>query len=160
MAELYGTVIEGIGEGDERSLDRLYGRLDPGFDALPQATSKTDATLERILRDLPDAIVGPMASPTNFVMIFAAAAHSAFGIPPGVIADDMPPRDEAALSDPRAAVVNLLRLAEVIEMDEPPEAQPARRFWLASHSSTQRAASRRTRFPLYFEALKPQPLRV
>ncbi len=160
MAELYGTVIEGLGEGGETALNRLYGRLDPGFDGLDEATDFVNAVLTRVQQQLGEAVVGPLASPTNFVMVFAASAHAMRGIPSGIMGDDMPAREEDALSDQGSAVSNLARLAEVIEMDEPPEAPDARRFWIASNSSTQRASSRRTRFPLYYRAMLPRAIRL
>jgi len=160
MAELYGTVVEGLGEGGESAINKLYGRLDPGFDGLDEATRAVDAVLGRIRDQLGDALVGPMVSPTNLVMVFAAVAHATRGIPPGIMADDMPDRDPEAFSDPIKAVANLARVAEVIEMDEPPQSPGARRFWLASKSSTQRASSRRTRFPIYYRALLPKAIRL
>lgn len=160
MAEFYGTVVEGLGEGGEAALNRLYGRLDPGLDGLEDVTHAVDLVLQRVRDDLGEAIVGPLASPTNFVMVFAAAAHSLMGIPPGIMGDEMPERDELALTDPARAVANLGRLAEMIELDEPPQSPNSRRFWLASKSSTQRAASRRTRFPIFYRALLPRAIRL
>ncbi len=160
MAEMYGTVVEGLGEGGERALNRLYGRLDDGFDGLDAATDSVNSVLSRLNEQLGEAVVGPLASPSNFVMMFAATAHAVSGIPSGIMGNDMPAREQGALSDQGRAISNLARLAELIEMDEPPQSPGARRFWLASKSSTQRASSRRTRFPIYYNALLPRAIRL
>ena len=90
-------------------------------------------------------------------MLFAALAHAIYGIPTGDIGEDqMPSRDEKALSDKNAARDNLLQLASIMEAEDLPRDFEA--FWLAAKASTQRIASRRPRFLLFYQALLPTPL--
>ncbi len=75
------------------------------------------------------------------------------GIPDG----DLKPEELAGLpnamfNDLDHVRENLFLLADMISAEDEPEA-PFATFWKASHSSTQRIASRRIRFPFYVRAL-------
>jgi len=150
MGELYGILLDGLGEGDERALDKLYSKYDTAFPSeLEQDTqSKLKSTLDRLLGDVGGAVEGPLASRPHFAMLFAAVAHREVGTPAGLV-DAMPNRDEPALQDPVTAIANLLRLAEIIESDAPPKNDEAKLFWQAPRAATVRVASRRARFPFF-----------
>lgn len=161
MGELYGILLDGLGEGDERALDKLYTKYDKAFPSeLEEATqSKLKRTLDRLLSDVGGAIEGPLASRPHFALLFAAVAHREVGLSAGIV-DVMPSRDEPALQDPDVAIANLLMLAEVIESDAPPENDDTKLFWQASRAATVRAASRRARFPFFWRALLPEPIQL
>ena len=161
MAELYGILLDGVTDGDERALDRLYSKYDKDFTTKREQDTKQrlQDTLKRILADVGDAVDGPLASRPHFVLLFAAVAHCTVGLPKGLI-EEMPERDDAALSDPATAMANLLQLAEVIESDTPPISEGARAFWTASRGATVRIASRRVRFRFFWEALFPEPIEL
>jgi hypothetical protein len=161
MAELYGILLEGIGEGDERALDKLYAKYDKAFpNEFEQETqAKLKTTLDRLLEDLGGAIEGPMASRPHFALLFAAVAHHEVGIPQGLV-EAMHDREEPALQYPETAISNLLRLAEIIESDVPPENAETKLFWQASRAATVRVASRRARFPFFWRALLPEPIQL
>jgi hypothetical protein len=161
MAELYGILLDGIGEGDERTLDKLYAKYDKMFPPeLEQGSQdRLKRTLDRLLEDLGEAIEGPLASRPHFSVLFAAVAHREVGIPDGII-EAMPDRDEPALADPPTAVANLLRLGEVIQSDAPPEKADTKSFWQASRAATVRVASRRVRFHFFWRALLPEPIQL
>ena len=91
-------------------------------------------------------------------MLFAAVAHAKFGIPPGDVRDDMPPRDERALTDVAAAVANLSTLADMLDRDNDEVPDRFNDFRLASAGSTQRIRSRRVRFQMSCKALLPDPI--
>jgi len=91
-------------------------------------------------------------------MVFAAAAHAILGLPEGDMGDDLPERDNRALSDIESAIYNLSMLADALDM--PPEKVPTHlhEFRLASAGTTQRIKSRRIRFPATYQALLPNPI--
>jgi hypothetical protein len=160
MAELFGILLEGVAEGDERTLDKLYAKYDKDFptEREQETRERLRRTLERLFEDLSEAIEGPLASRPHFVLLFAAVAHGEVGLPPGLL-EEMPARD-GALQDPGVAVANLLQLAEIIESDTPPEDEESRKFWAASRAATVRISSRRVRFPFFWRALRPEPIHL
>ena len=93
-------------------------------------------------------------------MLFAAVAHAKFGIPTGDMADDMPTRDERALTDVAAAVANLSVLADTLDRDTDEIQIPdrLREFRLASAGTTHWIRSRRVRFQVFCKALLPDPI--
>jgi hypothetical protein len=62
------------------------------------------------------------------------------------------------LGDTALAVENIRKLSNIIEQDEPPEERKFMDFWRASSGTTQRIASRKVRFPMYYKALLPRRL--
>ena len=159
MAELFGILLEGVRDGDERWLDRLYAKHEKEFPDEDATKQRLRASLERLLGELGDVVQGVLASRPHFVLLFAAVAHRVVGIPAGAV-ENMPNRDMPALQDPAMAVANLIQLAEIIESDEPPESEKAKAFWAASRAATVRAASRAVRFLVFWEALLPEPLQL
>src|SRR5207245_4172673 len=62
MAELYGILLEGLGEGDERALDKRYAKYDKAYpnDLEQETQTKLKTTLDRLLEDLGGAIERPL----------------------------------------------------------------------------------------------------
>jgi len=161
MAEIYGILLDGVAEGDERALDRLYTKYDKAFtsEQVQETRDRLERSLVRLIDDLGEAIVGPLARRPHFVLVFAAVAHAEVGLRPGLI-EQMPAREKRVLKDPAIAVSNLLQLGEIIESDTPPEDEGAREFWTASRGATVRIGSRRVRFSFFWRALLPEPLQL
>lgn len=160
VSEMFGILLQGVTDGGDRKIDQLYDKYDKNPDKNPwdqeKIVAKLDSVLELAVKSIGDAIVGTLARPPHFLMLFAALAHALVGIPPGEMADRMPKRREDALSDIGGALANLERLEDVVGADEPE--REFKEFWLASAGTTQRIASRKVRFPVYYRALLPMPL--
>lgn len=182
MAEMFGVLLEGVRDGGQPEITKLYKKYDTklvGQD-LADIVERLNNVLTYITEELAPAITGPVARAPHFLMLYAAVAHALFGIPEGQMDKDMPSKDGRALSNVSVAQENISKLSNLIESDEPildsddgsDSAEEAnselnefkitdaklRDFWIASVSSTQRIASRRVRFPIYYEALLPVPL--
>lgn len=154
MAQMLGVVLDGVIDGGQPAIDRLYKSYDGGFDRL--AIEKLDDVIQYIVENLDSVLVGPFARAPQFMMLFAAVAHARFGIPQGDLTEDeMPVRDERALTDLVAARSNLGTLLEALEVSEDEVQSRFVPLRLASVGSTQRIRSRRIRFPMIYSALLP-----
>lgn len=107
MAEMWGVVLHGLDDGDDRRLRELYKTHDAEFPEQDTARAKVDETLSFVVDNLADAIHGAIANPPHFLMLFSAVAHALHGIPPGRMADAMPARDATWLQNVEVARANL-----------------------------------------------------
>lgn len=157
-AEMFGVILEGVRDGGAGKIEALYRKYDKAFDPEGEIPKKLDAVLQFFVTEFADSLVGtPVLNSPHFLMLFAALAHAIYGIPAGDIdEDEMPPREKQALSNKNAARDNLLQLASIMDAQDPPGGFEA--FWGAAKASTQRIASRRTRFLLFYQALLPTSL--
>ncbi|MBI2331371.1 MAG: DUF262 domain-containing protein [Chloroflexi bacterium] len=156
MAELYGIILEGVSDGGQEKITKLYERLDPAFEPENEVSNRVDQVLDYFDQNLGEYLLNtPILSSPHFLMLFAALAHSIFGIPIGGL-QEIPERDPLALSNLEIARNNLNVLAATIDTQNL-DAIPAnlKDFWKASSSTTQRITSRRIRFPIYYSALLP-----
>lgn len=156
MAEMFGILLQGVTDGGERRITQLYERYEKGPWDHDVTIAKLGEAIKFLDTRLGGAITGNLARAPHFLMLFAAVAHALVGISSGDMGAQMPERDPRALSDMDTALVNLTRLEGVISQDEPE--RKFREFWLASSGTTQRIASRRIRFPVYYQALLPVSL--
>jgi Protein of unknown function DUF262 len=160
MAELFGVLLTGVRDGGQPKILKLYEQFDAAFPQEQDARHKLNQVCEFITTQLADLLLDPSASvlssEPHFLMMFAAVSHAMFGIPAGALAEAMPERDTRALSDLTQAKANLTKIAQIIsgELEE----DSLKQFFEASSSSTQRIASRRIRFPVFYRALLPDPL--
>ena len=69
-----------------------------------------------------------------------------------------PTRDPRALSDPDAAVQNLLLLADVFDLSADEVPDRLKSFKVSIAGTTQRIRSRSVRFLRLYEALLPEPV--
>jgi hypothetical protein len=153
IAEMFGIVIEGVTDGGQPKITRLYERIDKTF-VRGEVDSRVNETLKYIVDHFEEVLVNTSVSNApHLLMLFAATAHSLFGIPSGEI--ERLPERKPLVGESEAAEA-LFKIADVLSTDEPPKGAAA--FWTASSSSTQRIASRRVRFPVYFNAVTGQPL--
>lgn len=157
MAQMLGTLLEGVMDGGQPAIDRLYRQYD---DTVPDQVLKR---LDRIIEEMvvQDLILEgtPLIRGPHLLMLFAAVAHALYGIPEGAIgSDDMPQRSKDALSNVMMTKANLGALAEVIEMDENDVPTRFYAFKYASAGTTQRMRSRKPRFLQLYRALLPDPI--
>lgn len=157
MAEMFGVLLEGVKDGGQPKIDVLYRRHDSDFDTGGQEVSNIDHVVKYFLNNIAEELIDtPIMNAPHFLMLFSALAHALVGIPAGDMNEDMPDQDPDALSEIGVATENLILLASIISSDA---ATPGfEEFWRASAQSTQRIASRRIRFPIYYRALLPRPL--
>lgn len=154
MAEMFGIILDGVIDGGQPKIDKLYAKYDGGFGG--GTLSKIDTVLDFFTSNLAEDIKGTaICSGPHFLMLFAALAHELVGIPNGELTL-MPARSARALSNLAVCRNNLAQLNAVIESDD--VVSGFEDFWTASKSSTQRIASRKNRFPVFVKALLPDPI--
>ena len=153
MAQMFGIIIEGVTDGGQRRIERLYKTYDADMPAT--APQLVDRTLDYISSDLSDVMETNLARSPHLLMLFAAVAHALFGIPEGAMSDDMPKTDDAALSDVIATRRNLATLSDALDDDISHVPERFHDFLLASSGSTQRIRTRRVRFKTFYKALMP-----
>ena len=154
IAEMYGVVLEGVRDGGQPKITNLYERIDKSFERKPTEKHVHD-TLKYITSNYDDVLVqSPLSNAPHFLMLFAAVAHCRLGIPKGDL-QELPPKGKPA--SPDVAQGGLFQIANLLELDDDPPSGSAR-FKTASTSSTQRIASRQTRFPVYVAAVQGRPL--
>jgi hypothetical protein len=158
MAELFGTLLQGVQESAQPDIRALYKQYDSEFTSETTIVRRVDRALRLITTQLEDAIVGPLSSAPHFVMIFAAVAHALFGLPAGRMGKSMPKRNLAWLSDLNVVRSNLRYLASLIESGE--TTGPGGEFVEASLANMHRMRSRTVRFPVYCRALSPRALKL
>lgn len=152
MAEMFGIVIDGIRDGGQPKITALYERIDKTYER-GTVEEVVDGTLRFIVDNFDEVLVEtPLSSAPHFLMLFAATAYAGYGIPQGAIPKMPPPGPLAPLEQSEPP---LFEIGDILETDEPPASALA--FWTASTSSTQRIASRQTRFPVYVAAVQGRP---
>ena len=157
MAQMLGTVLEGVQDGGQPAINRLYNNYD---EALPNdSVFKLDETLRYMVDNLSEVLTSRMGNGPHFLLLFAAIAHALRGIPEGAMGGDlpMPDRNSRALSDIYMAIQNLVTLAEVIDAPDSDIAPRFEQFKSASSRTTQRMRSRGVRLVKISEALLPEP---
>ena len=158
MSELFGIVMDGVKDGGQPKIDKLYQLYDDSFDSNSHVVDVVNETISFITDNLAEGLRGtPIMKSPHFIMLFAAVTHAKHGIPRGDLKEgEMPVRNENAFENLDYARSNLLKLAAVIDSEHPPSGLED--FWKASRSSTQRISSRRIRFPVYYKSLLPSEI--
>ncbi len=157
MAEMYGMLLNGVTDGGQPKIDKIYERYDRNFDSDGIIPGRINDVLGYFVKELAEDLTNtPLLNAPHFLMLFAALAHARGGIPKGELGLNYPEPDNAALSNMEIAKSNLLQLASVVDSDD--VVPQFEEFWKRSRSSTQRIASRKVRFPVYYRALLPIPL--
>ena len=159
MAQLFGILIDGVKDGGQNYIERLYSKYNNEFPDALTVNESLDEVLEFICSIfITELEQSPIRNAPHFLMFFASVAHQLRGIPVGDIGDLMPQRQDGALSDIAIASNNLRALATVLEMPESDAQSMSKKmfgFWTASRRTTQRIKSRQPRFRVYCEALQP-----
>ncbi len=156
IAEMLGVLLNGVTDGGQEKITKLYADCDESFDT--EILDKLDSVLKFIATKLaPDLAGTPMIQPPHLLMLFSAVASIQVGIPRGELTAEQAKHPKSLPKDLDCARNNLGFLAAIIDDD----AEPSKafvEFWKASRSTTQRIASRRVRFPFYIRALSNIPL--
>ncbi|MXY88632.1 MAG: DUF262 domain-containing protein [Dehalococcoidia bacterium] len=159
VAQMLGILLEGVTDGGQPKIDKLYQRYDS---ELPEhCEEEFDKVCTFIVEHFSDVLNTKLGSGPHFLMVFAAVAHALLEIPDGDMKGEYPSppeRTELALSDPAVAMQNLLLLADVFDMsaDEVPER--LKNFKISIAGTTQRIKSRSERFLTIYRALLPEPV--
>ena len=159
VAQLLSVILDGVTDGGQTKINKIYERYDTHVPKNTQA--HFDKVCKYIVGNFADVLTTKVGSGPHFMMLFAAVAHALFGIPEGDMVGEFSPhpaRERSALTDVAAATTNLLRLADIF--DQPVEDVPD---WLASFKvaiagTTQRIRSRSVRFRTLYQALLPKPI--
>lgn len=158
MAEMFGIVLKGVTDGGQPKIRALYKEYEEELPEQKDVERRVDAALGVATGDLGEVLEGnTVSNAPHFLMLFAAVAHALHGIPKGDMGAEMPAASKTALKDTAIACENLVLLNRVLEGDED-ESGSLKDFYKASRSSTQRIASRRIRFPIYYRALQSRRL--
>lgn len=151
MAELFGIILDGVTDGGEPYLNKLYSRFDENLPGQERVEEKVASVLDALTRHYDDMLYGPLGRRPQFIMLFAAVAHSMLGIPVGGI-QNMPARKP--LKDSGDASAALGRLSDALTAEESADLAPdLNKFKTAAGSSTQRIKSRQVRFVALYTAL-------
>jgi hypothetical protein len=151
MADIIGVLLEGVKDGGEVYLNKLYlAQDDEVFTDVVQRRIETQMRrgFAFLDKELGDVLRGPLSRHYHLLIILAAYFHHEFGIPAGSISP-MPARAKLASSDlirDRLAVYS-----DALERDSPPVR--LEKFIEASGERPERIASRAIRFPLMAKAL-------
>ena len=159
VAQLLGILLNGVTDGGQPKIDKLYERYDS---TIPEdAEERLDAVCDYMVHNFADVLKTKLGGGPHFMMMFAVVAHALHGIPVGDMKEPypgLPSRDPRALSDIPAAALNLLALADIFDLslDEVPERLAS--FRVAIAGTTQRIRSRSQRFHTMYRALLPDPV--
>ena len=159
VAQLLGIILDGVTDGGQPKINKLYERYDSVL--RDDAVQRFDLVCDYIVRNFSDVLGTKLGSGPHFMMIFAAVAHALFGIPKGDMGGehfDLPDRDPRSLSDAVAASTNLLSLADVFDLDPDDVPERLKSFKVAIAGTTQRIRSRSLRFVTIHQALLPDPI--
>lgn len=154
IAEMYGVVLEGVTDGGQNNIDKLYRKYDKedSFDKerIENIAIKVNNFIidkfSDLLLDYPT-----FANAPHYLMLFAATSHLLYGIPKGQMGDKMPSTNMRNMPNLTNAYNNLEIIANIIDADDVPDGFI--QFYNSVKSTTQRISSRRVRFPIYFYAL-------
>ncbi len=159
VAQLLGVLLDGVTDGGQPKIDKLYERYDT---EIPNGyEEKFDKVCTFIVKNFSDVLATKLGSGPHFMMLFAAVAHALFGIPSGNLGGehpDLPARDPLALSEPTTAVQNLLLLADIFDMSTDEVPDRLKSFKVSIAGTTQRIRSRSVRFSTLYTALLPEPV--
>lgn len=161
VAQLLGIILEGVTDGGQPKIDKLYERYDS---SVPEDTEEHyDQICSFLVEHFPSVLSTKLGNGPHFMMLFAGVAYALFGLPEGDMElrpefGGMPTRDPRALNDVNVARSNLLALADVFDIsgDDVPERLAG--FKVAIAGSTQRIRSRSVRFRTIYRALLPEPI--
>ena len=159
VAQLLGIILEGVTDGGQPKIDRLYEHYDS---SVPEDTEERfDQTCSYIVQHFPAVLDTKLGNGPHFMMVFAGVAHALFGLPQGDMRPEfggMPERDPNALSDVTVARSNLLALADVFDISGEDVPERLAGFKVAISGTTQRIRSRSVRFRTIYRALLPEPI--
>lgn len=152
VSEMYGVILDGIKDGGQLNIDKLYAKYDKEFDNQADITAKIDSTIQYIIDNFAEDLAGTfLFSGPHFLMLFAAVAHGLHGI----VTDGVMglPNQRDMLNDIDKCRDNLLQIVSSYEDKNAADSELYKDFLDASSSSTHRIASRQIRFKTICNAL-------
>ena len=159
MAQMFGIMIDGVTDGGQGNINRLYSRMEHKFDNQKAITTKVDNILNYMIEQFGDILGSTsLRNAASFLMWFAAVAHGLYEIPAGDVGSDMPNERDSALTDIDSARNNLFTLADVLDTSEDHSnalSKELHLYWASSQRSTHRMSSRKPRFIINYRALQP-----
>ena len=97
VAQLLGVILNGVTDGGQPKIDKLYERYDS---AIPDdAEERFDQVCNYIVDHFSDVLGTKLGAGPHFMMIFAAVAHALFGIPVGDMGGQYPGLPARSLSE-------------------------------------------------------------
>lgn len=154
VAQLLGILLDGVIDGGQPKIEKLYEKYDSG---IPDCIEESfDSVCEYILNNFPDVLETKLGAGPHFMMLFAVVAHAKFGIPSGDMggkSPNLPDRNPRVLQDVSAAVGNLLTLADMFDLSGDDVPKRLTDFKVAIAGTTQRIKSRSVRFVTLYHAL-------
>lgn len=162
MAEMFGIILNGVTDGGQPNINKLYAKMENYFTDQDLVTKRLDSVLAYFLDNLAETLAGTsILRAPHFLMLFAALAYAIVGLPEGDVGTNLPERQSALKSDMGRVYENFTVLANILDIAEQ-EAFVQRpdlyEFRTASSGSTQRIGGRKTRFFTYFRALQSQQI--
>ena len=159
VAQLFGVILDGVTDGGQGKIDKIYERYDANVP--DDSDAQFDQVCRYIVDNFADVLATKLGSGPHFMMLFAAVAHALFGIPEGDLVgaySPHPARETSALTDLDFATANLMRLADIFDksVDETPDRLKS--FKVAIAGTTHRIKSRSVRFRTLYQALLPDPI--
>lgn len=151
VAQLMGILVDGVRNGGDPYIKKLYKAYDQKFADRSLIEERTSAVLDALLNDYGDILRAGLGRSPQLLMLFAALAHNMYGIPAGEISQ-LPERRtlKSPIEISQAMERLLVALDSSDESDLPPDLS---RFVSASRSTTQRIKSREVRFGAFYAAL-------
>ncbi|MEU7656263.1 DUF262 domain-containing protein [Micromonospora taraxaci] len=153
VAEVFGFYMDGLREGDEARLNRLYEETKAlDVEQLPDAHKVRDVC--NAAADLLQDFKGePIVARPHFLILVACLIYGNDQLPPGRLSFDRVPSPPDILRDRRAAIESLTRLNILLGPDASTEATTSTADFIEARASTQRMKSRQTRFEYFARAL-------
>ena len=159
MAQLLGILLDGVTDGGQPKIDRLYDRYDS---AVPNnAEDQLDEVCGYIVEHFPYILNTKLGGAPHFMMLFAAVAHALHGIPKGDMGGEhpeLPPKDSSALSDLSIVADNLMSLAKLFDTPADKVPKHLAGFKVSIAGTTQRIRSRSVRFATLYRAMFPKAI--
>lgn len=159
VAQLLGVILDGVVDGGQPKIDRLYEKYDS---CVPEGTEEHfDNVCTYIVEHFSNVLTTKLGNGPHFMMLFAAVAHALIGIPDGDMkqaSGGMPERDDHVLTDIGLANSNLLTLSDQFDLSAEEVPERLSGFKVAIAGTTQRMRSRAPRFQTVFRALLPDPI--
>jgi len=152
FAEAFGVFLEGVKDGGEARIRKLYLRQNDktfGENISRKVTTRLEHCITFLDNHLEELLDGPLGKHYQVLMLIAAYAHIKYGIPQGDL-DNLPPRRTIASRE--VMIKRLETLTVSLEMEAP--LAEHKEFVNASRSSTQRIATRKVRFLTFLQALQ------
>lgn len=151
IAELYGILLEGVQTGGEGYLNKIYKRYDADIPNQKEIELKLDSVIRVMNESFSDVLQGGLGRRPNFIMFFAAVAHSLFGLPQGAL-DYLPAVKPIKIDDNSS--LSLGRLNDVLlDSDGISGAGDLTKFKYAASNTTQNIKSRNVRFIAIYSAI-------